>query len=131
MLKGYEEVVAADTAWNEHSHRWHELLWNAHGASTAVVGTQVWCITPTLGLWRPRGSCTPPPRSRARPTAPTSPRCSGFSSTGLRKPTSRPVPGTSPRPCLAGVGDMLSGLGRSTIWNQTIPDRLRGRLAGI
>ncbi|UYQ61786.1 MFS transporter [Streptomyces peucetius] len=35
--------------------------------------------------------------------------------------------------CLAfaGAGDMLSGLGRSTIWNQTIPDGLRGRLAGI
>ncbi|RZD57874.1 MFS transporter [Streptomyces albidoflavus] len=32
---------------------------------------------------------------------------------------------------LAGAGDMLSGLGRSTIWNQTIPDGLRGRLAGI
>jgi MFS family permease len=32
---------------------------------------------------------------------------------------------------LAGAGDMLSGLGRSTIWNQTVPDRLRGRLAGI
>ncbi|MFF8829196.1 MFS transporter [Streptomyces sp. NPDC015131] len=31
----------------------------------------------------------------------------------------------------AGAGDMLSGLGRSTIWNQTIPDGLRGRLAGI
>ncbi|MEV6393799.1 MFS transporter [Streptomyces sp. NPDC051907] len=35
--------------------------------------------------------------------------------------------------CLAfaGGGDMLSGLGRSTIWNQTIPEELRGRLAGI
>lgn len=35
--------------------------------------------------------------------------------------------------CLAaaGAGDMVSGLGRSTIWNQTIPDALRGRLAGI
>ncbi|CAL9400335.1 MFS transporter [Streptomyces sp. enrichment culture] len=32
---------------------------------------------------------------------------------------------------VAGAGDMLSGLGRSTIWNQTIPDELRGRLAGI
>ncbi|GGT25884.1 MFS transporter [Streptomyces purpureus] len=31
----------------------------------------------------------------------------------------------------AGAGDMLSGLGRSTIWNQTIPESLRGRLAGI
>ncbi|MGW2303445.1 MFS transporter [Streptomyces sp. NPDC001809] len=35
--------------------------------------------------------------------------------------------------CLAfaGAGDMLSGLGRSTIWNQSIPEELRGRLAGI
>ncbi|MFJ8232541.1 MFS transporter [Streptomyces sp. NPDC094448] len=32
---------------------------------------------------------------------------------------------------VAGAADMLSGLGRSTIWNQTIPDGLRGRLAGI
>ncbi|UUN26567.1 MFS transporter [Streptomyces sp. FIT100] len=32
---------------------------------------------------------------------------------------------------VAGAGDMLSGLGRATIWNQTIPESLRGRLAGI
>ena len=32
---------------------------------------------------------------------------------------------------LAGGADMVSGLFRSTIWNQTIPDHLRGRLAGI
>ncbi|HVF28588.1 MAG TPA: MFS transporter [Pyrinomonadaceae bacterium] len=32
---------------------------------------------------------------------------------------------------LAGGADMISGLFRSTIWNQTIPDHLRGRLAGI
>jgi MFS family permease len=32
---------------------------------------------------------------------------------------------------LAGGADMLSGLFRMTIWNQTIPDHLRGRLAGI
>jgi len=31
----------------------------------------------------------------------------------------------------AGAADMISGIFRSTIWNQTIPDRLRGRLAGI
>jgi MFS family permease len=31
----------------------------------------------------------------------------------------------------AGAADMISGVFRSTIWNQTIPDRLRGRLAGI
>lgn len=32
---------------------------------------------------------------------------------------------------LAGAGDTVSGVFRTTIWNQTIPDRLRGRLAGI
>ncbi len=31
----------------------------------------------------------------------------------------------------AGAADAISGIFRSTIWNQTIPDRLRGRLAGI
>ncbi|MFI1995866.1 MFS transporter [Actinoplanes sp. NPDC020271] len=35
--------------------------------------------------------------------------------------------------CLAfaGAADMVSGLFRMIIWNQTIPDHLRGRLAGI
>jgi MFS family permease len=32
---------------------------------------------------------------------------------------------------MAGAADMVSGLFRLTIWNQTIPDELRGRLAGI
>lgn len=32
---------------------------------------------------------------------------------------------------LAGGADAVSGIFRSTIWNQTIPDHLRGRLAGI
>jgi MFS family permease len=32
---------------------------------------------------------------------------------------------------VAGGADMVSGLFRSTIWNQTIPDEYRGRLAGI
>jgi MFS family permease len=32
---------------------------------------------------------------------------------------------------IAGGADMVSGIFRGTIWNQTIPDRLRGRLAGI
>jgi MFS family permease len=31
----------------------------------------------------------------------------------------------------AGVADMVSGIFRDTLWNQTIPDRLRGRLAGV
>jgi MFS family permease len=35
--------------------------------------------------------------------------------------------------CLAcaGAADMLSGLFRMTIWNETIPTHLRGRLAGV
>jgi len=31
----------------------------------------------------------------------------------------------------AGAADMLSGIFRETLWNQTIPDALRGRLAGV
>jgi len=36
-------------------------------------------------------------------------------------------------PCLvlAGGADMISGVFRGIIWNQTIPDEMRGRLAGI
>lgn len=32
---------------------------------------------------------------------------------------------------VAGGADMLSGVFRSTLWNRTVPDELRGRLAGI
>jgi MFS family permease len=32
---------------------------------------------------------------------------------------------------VAGAGDGVSGIFRSTMWNQTIPDDLRGRMAGI
>ncbi len=32
---------------------------------------------------------------------------------------------------LAGAADMVSGLFRSVIWNETIPNEMRGRLAGI
>jgi hypothetical protein len=32
---------------------------------------------------------------------------------------------------VAGYFDMISGIFRQTIWNQTIPDHFRGRLAGI
>lgn len=31
----------------------------------------------------------------------------------------------------AGAADMVSGIFRGTMWNQTIPDSMRGRLAGI
>lgn len=32
---------------------------------------------------------------------------------------------------IAGAADMVSGLFRMTIWNETIPSKLRGRMAGI
>jgi MFS family permease len=32
---------------------------------------------------------------------------------------------------VAGAADMVSGIFRDTLWNQTIPDSLRGRLAGV
>jgi MFS family permease len=32
---------------------------------------------------------------------------------------------------VAGAADMFSGVFRDTLWNQTIPDALRGRLAGV
>ena len=32
---------------------------------------------------------------------------------------------------LAGAADMVSGIFRGTLWNQTIPDRIRGRMAGL
>jgi MFS family permease len=32
---------------------------------------------------------------------------------------------------IAGAADAVSGLFRTTLWNQTVPDALRGRLAGI
>ncbi len=32
---------------------------------------------------------------------------------------------------LAGSADMISGVFRGTVWNQTIPEAMRGRLAGI
>ena len=47
----------------------------------------------------------------------------------------RAVANTLWLPCsawpLAGAADMISGIFRTIIWNQTIPDHLRGRLAGI
>jgi MFS family permease len=32
---------------------------------------------------------------------------------------------------LAGAADAISGIFRAALWNETIPDRLRGRLAGV
>ncbi|MGW5865175.1 helix-turn-helix domain-containing protein [Streptomyces sp. NPDC055239] len=56
VIQGYDETVACDTVWGEHSHPFHELLWNERGASTVVVGARVWTTTPTLALWMPAGA---------------------------------------------------------------------------
>lgn len=32
---------------------------------------------------------------------------------------------------IAGAAEMISGLFRSVMWNQTIPDEVRGRMAGV
>ena len=61
-------------------------------------------------------------------------------------PSSTPLPsGAQPSPpsgcrrtsvaslfflAVAGAGDMISGIFRQLMWNQTIPDQLRGRMAG-
>lgn len=55
-ITSWREDFARDTTWNEHSHPFHELLWNERGASTAVVGSRVWTVTPALGLWMPAGT---------------------------------------------------------------------------
>ncbi|MFD7368852.1 helix-turn-helix domain-containing protein [Nocardiopsis alba] len=52
---GSDEVIDRDTYWEEHSHPTHELLWNLRGASSATVGSRVWSITPSIGLWIPAG----------------------------------------------------------------------------
>lgn len=54
-IAGSAELVARDTHWAEHSHPTHELLWAQRGASTATVGSRVWAVTPTSGLWIPAG----------------------------------------------------------------------------
>lgn len=56
VILGWSETIAHDTTWNEHSHPFHELLWNERGTSTAVVGERVWTVTPSLGLWMPAGT---------------------------------------------------------------------------
>ncbi|MDL4775291.1 MULTISPECIES: helix-turn-helix domain-containing protein [Thermomonosporaceae] len=55
-IAGWSGAISRDTVWNEHSHPFHELLWNERGVSTAVVGRRVWTVTPVLGLWMPAGT---------------------------------------------------------------------------
>jgi MFS family permease len=55
--------------------------------------------------------------------------CWGLAITGLG--FSRSLPIAVGCLMLAGAADMVSGLFRMTIWNETIPSHLRGRMAGI
>ncbi len=56
VIQGMREHLAEDTRWEAHSHPTHELLWNRRGASTATVGSRVWTITPSVGVWLPAGT---------------------------------------------------------------------------
>lgn len=53
----------------------------------------------------------------------------GMAITALGQATS--LPAAMACLALAGAADMVSGLFRMTIWNETIPAHLRGRMAGI
>jgi AraC-like DNA-binding protein len=55
VIAGNYEVMARNTFWEEHSHPTHELLWTERGASSATVGSRIWAITPSVGLWVPAG----------------------------------------------------------------------------
>jgi len=55
VIAGHSELLHHDTSWDEHSHPTHELLWNEAGTSRAVVGTRIYTVTPTIGLWIPAG----------------------------------------------------------------------------
>ena len=55
VIAGNFEVMARNTFWEEHSHPTHELLWTERGASTATIGSRIWAITPSVGLWVPAG----------------------------------------------------------------------------
>ena len=74
-------------------------------------------------------------RRLGRPGAPVRPgHRAGRGGLGAGHHRVRPGPGPGRGAgCLfaAGVADMVSGIFRDTLWNQTIPDRLRGRLAGV
>lgn len=56
VIAGAQEVIARNTLWEEHSHPTHELLWNERGASSATIGSRIWTITPSVGLWIPAGT---------------------------------------------------------------------------
>lgn len=55
VVYALDERVERETAWAPHSHATHELLWNESDVSTVRVGSRVWTVTPTLGVWIPAG----------------------------------------------------------------------------
>ncbi|RFS83043.1 AraC family transcriptional regulator [Actinomadura spongiicola] len=83
-IQSWAEDFTRDIVWNEHSHPFHELLWNEWGASTFVVGSRVWTVTSTVGLWMPAGTLH-------SGSAPAGTRCRagffGFGATSSISPT--------------------------------------------
>jgi AraC-like DNA-binding protein len=55
VMAGHRELLSRDTSWEDHSHPTHELLWNEGGTSNATIGSRLYTITPTIGLWIPAG----------------------------------------------------------------------------
>ena len=90
------------------------------------------CSTPP----RPSARCSPP-RSAAGPRTSTTtagPSCSRPRRTARASPWPASRRRSGWRWCffaLAGAADMVSAVFRGTVWNQTIPEHMRGRLAGI
>lgn len=93
VIKGYDEVVPHDIVRGDHSHPFHELLWNERGATSAVVGARVWTVL-RWGCGCPRAHCIP---TRPR-RAPGSVRVSSASAPRRRYPT-RPRPSGSRHCC--------------------------------
>lgn len=94
VIAGHSELIDRDTHWEEHSHPTHELLWNEVGTSRAMIGSRIYTITPSIGLWIPAGIAH-----------------SGWSPGGTRQRAAhfgiRRVPSISPDPVAVDISPLL------------------------
>ncbi|XRQ12272.1 AraC family transcriptional regulator [Actinomadura welshii] len=104
-ITSWGEAFTRETVWNEHSHPFHELLWNERGACTVVVGARVWTVTSAVGLWMPAGT----PHSGA---AAAGTRCrAGFFGFGTMAPISATPVGVEITPLLRLLLERLDDTG--------------------
>lgn len=52
---GRDEVLDRETAWAEHSHPTHELVWHDIGSGMVRTGQRLWTIAGRVALWIPAG----------------------------------------------------------------------------